>query len=159
MLVRCGVMVLAALAADGTLAESTPERFDIRQLDREAVRTFRKAWETAGLGNRDLEALVLVVEDIAGRRQALYRGPSREYRSARFSWDPRTVAIVHTHPNRSSEKPSTQDRALADRMGVPVYTLTNRGLWGYDPSTKKTALVMDGMRWFHPKNWNKTPAE
>ena len=155
MLSRYMVVVLAALTAGGALAEPTREAFDILKLDREAVRTFRKAWETAGLGNRDLESLVLVVEDVSGGHEAFYRGPSQLYRSARFAWDPRTVAIVHTHPNRSSEKPSTRDRALADRMRVPIFTLTNRGLWGYDPATRKTSLVMDGMRWFYPKNWEK----
>ncbi|MCP5115231.1 MAG: hypothetical protein GY953_30735 [bacterium] len=161
MLGRCGLATLAVLTAGAALAAApyngrpSRESFNIWKLDRGAVQTFRQAWETAGLGNRDLEALVLVMEDPTGGHEASYRGASRLYRAARFTWDPRTVAIFHTHPNRSTEKPSTRDRALADRMRVPIFTLTNRGLWGYDPATRKTSLVMDGIRWLYPKNWEK----
>ena len=39
------------------------------------------------------------------------------------------LAIVHTHSDRADPRPSSGDAALARRLGLPVYTLSRRGVW------------------------------
>lgn len=60
--------------------------------------------------------------------------------------------MVHTHPNRCNARPSAHDRALGDRFQVAILTLTNRGMFMYDPATKKITLIKDGLKWLHTRN-------
>lgn len=58
-------------------------------------------------------------------------------------WPPDVQGIAHTHPTRardrrSRDEPSENDRAQADRFGIPMYTITPGGIWKYDPATRKT---------------------
>ena len=64
-----------------------------------------------------------------------------------FAWTAAILAVVHTHPNRTDAKPLREDLRLADRFGIPVFTITLRGMYVYDPYTKKTSRVQDGLDW------------
>jgi hypothetical protein len=53
--------------------------------------------------------------------------------SSLFAGIPATVGIVHTHPNSSSAKPQDEDIIVANKFRVPIFTITNRGMFVYDP--------------------------
>ena len=59
---------------------------------------------------------------------------SATYQSARFTGTVpnRTVAIVHTHPLRMP-RPSSHDRELAQRLGLPIVVITPRSLMVAQP--------------------------
>ncbi len=84
-------------------------------------------------------------------------GATNENRQFTFSWHPATIAIVHTHPNASDPKPQDEDIAVADRHHVPIFTITSRGMYVYDPGTRKLSKVMSNLDWLEVSNWRKRP--
>lgn len=85
--------------------------------------------------------------------------PSPEYKQFTFKWDPAARAIVHTHPNSSGPRPSLQDKQVAEKYGVPIFTITVSGMYVYNPATRKTRQVMDGLAWLKPSEWRKANAK
>jgi len=57
-----------------------------------------------------------------------------------------TIAIVHTHPVQYP-RPSEQDEDEASRLGMPVYTLTIRGVYKSMPDQRLPELVTDRQSW------------
>ena len=45
-----------------------------------------------------------------------------------------TIAIFHTHWNGGSPWPSPQDMQEADRLQIPIYVISRRDLWVYEPT-------------------------
>ena len=137
------------------LAAATKGAFDVAKIDRAVVARFREAWASAGLGNKNIEVVILIRRNRDGSYRADVDNTDKRHRSARFAWSPSIIAVFHTHPNRASKKPSAADRKLADRFRVPIYTLTSRGLWAYDPAIKKTSLIIKGLRWLSSNIWKE----
>jgi hypothetical protein len=84
-------------------------------------------------------------------------GATNEHKQFTFRWHPATIAIVHTHPNTSDPKPQDEDIAVADKHKVPIFTITNRGMYVYDPATKTRSKVMRDLDWLDISNWTKGP--
>ena len=42
---------------------------------------------------------------------------------------------------------------VADKYNVLMFTLTVRGMYVYDPGTKKTSVVMYGLDWLDASKW------
>lgn len=63
------------------------------------------------------------------------------------------IAIFHTHPNAKGEKPSTtgqdgkNDVKTAKDSGVPVYVVSNRALYVYDPANGKEEKLRNNTEW------------
>jgi len=74
-------------------------------------------------------------------------GYTNEIRKFTFKWNPAAMAIVHTHPNGSDPKPADQDKRIANKYGVLNFTISIRGMYVYDPVTKKTSKVLNGLDW------------
>ena len=98
---RLTILTISLVAS--TLAQ-TP--FDIKQLDLNVVEQFREAWSVAGLGNRNTEVVVLILANDDGGYTADIQRGNNEYRKVYFRWNPRTVAVFHTHPNAAPARPS-----------------------------------------------------
>lgn len=81
-----------------------------------------------------------------------------EFLQVRFEVVPGTVAIMHTHPNSFGAMPSPQDRKNADLLQIPTFTMTNRGLWVYDPRTRKTSPLLPMLSWLDPNCWPRNRA-
>jgi hypothetical protein len=64
--------------------------------------------------------------------------------------------VVHTHPNGFSSEPSGIDLDIADKHRVPVFTITSRGMFVYDPANKKTWKVLDGLAWLERPNGSRS---
>ena len=67
----------------------------------------------------------------------------------------KTKAIVHTHPNSSSPKPSTPktsengkgDTGIADAFKLDIYVVSSRGLWVYDHQSQKILQLHNSIDW------------
>jgi hypothetical protein len=139
---------------NATLGMSSAD-FAISKFDNEIVKAFEKAWERSGNGSSSFEGVVLVLRMADGSFSGRDMGATNEYRRFTFAWHPAAIAIVHTHPNAADPKPWGDDIVAADKYGVPIFTITNRGMYVYDPGTRKTSKVMKDLDWLDQANWSK----
>ncbi len=127
--------------------------FIISTFDRATIEAFAMAWSRAGAGVSSTEGAVLILRMPNGGYSAKAIRFSNEFKAISFRWTPAIVAIIHTHPNKSSARPEGEDLNVADRYGVPIFTITNRGMYVYDPATRRTSKIMDGLDWLDPSKW------
>ena len=119
------------------------------KIGKEVSRELDKAWRISGDGATNRECVVLIFRMKDGTYVGKSLGFTNEYKKFTFRWDPAALAIVHTHPNGSDPKPAEQDRRVADKYGVPNFTITISGMYVYDPATKKTSKVLNGLDWLN----------
>ena len=117
---------------------------------------FQKASLLSGNGCDKTEALVLLYQMRDGSISARSLARSGLSRQFSFAWAANILAVVHTHPNHDDPQPIGQDLRLADRFGIPVFTITQRGMYVYDPASKKISRVQDGLNWLELSRWNKS---
>jgi hypothetical protein len=146
------LILLVALAA--TLNSPAP-RFDSSRVNEEVVAALRQAWESVDRGVSAREAGVVVVEEPDGRYRAISYHNTESILEVRMVIPPGAVAAFHTHPNSFGRRPSIQDRKNSDRLQIPYFIMTNRGLWRYDPATGKTTQVMPMVSWLNSSHWKK----
>lgn len=100
---------------------------------------FYQLWKDSGFGkdpNRtERAAWVLLAQDdykflrwpaSGSRSQEYWRGPMPVH----------TIAQVHTHASNSQGQPSAKDIKLCREIGVPIYTISARGIWMVTPDGK-----------------------
>lgn len=121
--------------------------------DAAIVDSFSRAWRRAGNGTLSCEGVVLILKMKGGSFSGREMGATNEYKKFTFGWHPATIAIVHTHPNSSDARPQEDDLAVANKFHVPIFTITNRGMFVYDPGTKKISRVMVGLDWLDESKW------
>lgn len=141
-------------ASDESL-KSDRYKFDLMKINEKVIKEFDRAWSLSKAGTVDAESVVLLFRKPDGTYIA---GPARytnEYRQLTFNWQPNAIAIVHTHPNAAPNKPTEEDIKIADKYGVPIFTLTNRGMFMYDPESKNTAMVHRETDWLNPAKWTR----
>jgi len=119
------------------------------------IKEFDMAWRASGDGTNNRESVVLIFRMADGSYTGRLQGFTNEYKRFTFKWRPNAVAIVHTHPNSSDPTPAEQDKLLADKYGVPNFTITISGMYVYDPATRKTRKVVDGLDWLYPSRWTQ----
>lgn len=129
--------------------------FAISTFDKRIVDSFGVAWRRSGNGSSSVEGVVLILRGANLSYIPRELGATNEYKRFTFAWHPATIAIVHTHPNTSDPQPHDEDILAADKHRVPVFTITNRGMFVYDPGTKKISRVMDSLDWLEPAKWVK----
>lgn len=120
---------------------------------------FQKAWHIADGGVGKMEGVVLLFLMRDGSIQARSLGQTNEHKQFTFAWHPGIVAVLHTHPNSSNPQPAGEDMKIADKFGIPVCTITIRGLFVYDPATRRTTKLHDGLNWLTPSRPNSIAAE
>ena len=130
-----------------------PLRFELSRINNDIVKEFEKAWTISNNGTSGKEGLVLIFQGFDGAYMARVQRKTNELRQVTFTWAPNAIAVVHTHPNRNDPKPSNDDMRLADRFKVPMVTITIQGMFVYDPATKKTTRVLDGLDWLDSSKW------
>ena len=134
-----------------------PPAFELVRVDKKLVDQFQKAWLLARNGTSSREAVVLVFRSTDGRYTGRTLPITNEGLQLTFTWDPAAIAIVHTHPNRCDPAPAKADRQLSDRLGVPIITITRSGMFVYDPATRKTSKVQNGLDWLNSSNFFYQP--
>ena len=127
--------------------------FVLSRIDERVVLEFARAWDKSTHGIKAQEALVLIFRMPDDSIKAVPGGQTNEAYRFTFEWNQSIIAIVHTHPNKSNPEPKGQDLLIADRFGVPMFTITVSGMYLYDPATRKTIKVHDGLDWLRPKSW------
>jgi hypothetical protein len=127
--------------------------FVISTFDRQIIKEFGKAWRNSGNGMTDSESVVLIFRMLGGGYAARSLGATNERRQFTFRWHPGAIAIIHTHPNNASPIPQQADCQIADKYGVPIFTLARDGMFAYDPYTKRITRVRDGMKWMELSSW------
>jgi hypothetical protein len=142
-----------------TAQQETPEAtrnraaFELSRVDKKLVDQFQKAWLLAKNGTSNREAVVLIFRSTEGRYTGKTLAITNEQLQLSFKWDPAAIAIVHTHPNHCDPAPGRYDRQLADRLGVPIFTITRSGMFMYDPATKLIRKVQNGLDWLNSSNF------
>jgi hypothetical protein len=58
-----------------------------------------------------------------------------------------TLAVFHVHPSTIAPTPSEHDMAVANTYGILMYAVHLKGLYEYDPATKKTTQVERDLDW------------
>lgn len=151
------VILVFFCSSISSLAQTKSERTIgiISRMDGSVVKEFQKAWLLSGNGFEQTEALVLLYQMRDGSISARSLGRSGLSQQFSFAWTAAILAVVHTHPNRTDPKPLGQDLRLANRFGIPVFTITLRGMYVYDPSTEKTSRVLDGLDWLESARWKQ----
>jgi len=156
--------VSAARGADGETeahvysvpgADSNRIHFILAAIDNRTRDEFQKAWSIAKSGGTPVEAVVLLYRGRNGLLIARSQGCTNERLSFSFEWSPTIIAIVHTHPNSASPEPQRNDLQIADRFQVPIFTITNRGMFVYDPANKKTTKVIETLAWLKPSKQSR----
>ncbi|HWN99528.1 MAG TPA: hypothetical protein VNS63_09695 [Blastocatellia bacterium] len=127
--------------------------FVISTFDRKVIDEFGEAWMRVGNGTSSYESVVLILRMADGGYGARLLGWTNQHRAFTFGWHPATVAIVHTHPNNADPRPQGDDLNIADKYGVPIFTIGRHGMFVYDPATKTTTKVKDGLDWLDPSKW------
>jgi len=130
-----------------------PLRFVLSDIDEKLVKEFNGAWQRCLLGSKDTEAVVLVLRGLDGSVRAVSAGHSTQSYAFTFKWNPDIVAVFHTHPNNRNPKPQPQDIEIARRFGVPIFTLTRQGMYGYDPVSDRITRVKKGTDWLESSSW------
>ena len=129
--------------------------FVVSKFDHDIIKEFSRAWQSSGNGTTDVESVILILRMVDGGYKAVRQGTTNEHRRFTFRWHPGAIAIVHTHPNNASPRPQEADCQIADKYGVPVFTITAKGMYVYDPYTRKITRVQDGLDWLDASIWSR----
>ena len=155
----CIMALSTANAQTGEQGARKPPGFELVRVDKKLVDEFQKAWLLARNGTANREAVVLVFRATDGRYRGRTLPITNEGLQLSFNWDPAAIAIVHTHPNHCDPAPAKADRQLSDRLRVPVITITRSGMFVYDPATRKTSKVQNGLDWLNSSNFFYQPPQ
>ena len=131
----------------------------LRRIDKGVIEEFHNAWHVSGEGSNGREGVVLIFRRKDGSYTGRLQGFTNEYKKANFKWSPAALAIVHTHPNSCDPRPSPQDERVAEKYYVPIFTLTFSGMYVYNPATRMTSKVVDGLDWLDLSKWQETDAK
>ena len=130
--------------------------YAISTFDKRVVAAFAKAWSRSANGTSGVEGVVLVLRMADGSYSGREMGATNEQKKFTFNWHPATIAIVHTHPNMSDPKPHDEDLVVADKYHVPIFTITSKGMFVYDPFTRKVSRVLDNLNWLDASKFTRT---
>ena len=129
--------------------------FVISAVNQGTVEAFSSAWRRSGNGTSPREGVVLILRMVDGGYKGIDIGSTNEHKQFTFRWHPATIAIVHTHPNSSDPLPQHDDIAVADKYQIPIFTITSRGMYVYEPQSKKISKVMSNLDWLNFSNWER----
>lgn len=110
-----------------------------------------------GLGG-PFERAAFIVENLDGSLGCQEWPSVHEYQSEKFrgAIPPQAIAIVHTHPVQFP-KPSEQDNGEATRLGIPIYTLTIRGVYKSMPGQAQAVMITNRQSWIRETPSLKNP--
>lgn len=124
------------------------------------IQAMKKAWQRAFIGTARTEAGFLPYRGSSGNVGTANLPNTNQDKAISFKISnlipqgATALAIFHTHPNSGSATPSTSgppsDVDTANKIGLPIYVISNRGLNVYDPATHQTSKLRDGLDWQKP---------
>jgi len=140
---------------DGQLRVGSRSRFQLSDIDEKVIKKLNGAWQQCVLGTMDTEAVVLVLREPGGSIKPVLAGRTNQSYKFTFIWNPATIAVIHTHPNNRDPRPEPQDIQIARKFDVPMFTITRRGMYMYDPVTDRISRVKDGIDWLDSSSWTR----
>ena len=95
------------------------------------------------------EVAVFIVSTPDGHLSCLLWPHTDSIRSAHYDGPipPGTIALAHSHPIHSLEKPSRGDVGQAQRIGLPIYVVTRWYLYVVDPMTGQSVELIRQKNW------------
>jgi hypothetical protein len=133
---------------------SSNAEFILTGIDESAVAQFKNAWRSVGAGVVKIEAVVLLYRKTDGSLESMLLPLTNEIERFGFKWNAAIIGVVHTHPNCDDFRPSPQDVQVSKRLNIPVFTITSRGMYVYDPEKKKIRRVQPGLDWLDYSKWS-----
>ncbi len=131
----------------------------LRKINKGVIKEFDRAWRVSGDGTNGREGVVLVFRMEDGSYTGRSQGFTNEFKKITFKWSHAALAIVHTHPNSCDPRPSPQDERVAEKYDVPIFTITLSGMYVYNPDTRMTSKVVNGLDWLELSKWQETNAK
>jgi RHS repeat-associated protein len=129
------------------------------ECDPDIIKAMKDAWQRAGIGTARTEAGFISYRGSDGKIGTANLPNTNQDKRISFRISDiiptgaTATAIYHTHPNSGSATPSTggppSDENTANRTGLPIYVISNRGLNAYDPVTG-SRRARDGLDWQKP---------
>jgi hypothetical protein len=159
LLATCGAVATYAQQENNTEARSSSAQtsnteFILTAIDESAVTQFKNAWRSVNSGFDKFEAVVLLYRKIDGSLGSTLLPLTYQIERFVFRWNGAIIGIVHTHPNCDDFRPSHDDLKLSRRFNVPIFTITSRGMYMYDPEKKKISRVQEGLDWLDRSKWH-----
>lgn len=113
---------------------------DYGMFSRQADHWYRQLLADSGYGALQREHAAFLIRESDGGL-TLEPWPDRGFRHATFhgAVPQRAFAILHTHP-RCEPRPSSQDRAEARRLGLPVITITTEAVIAAMPDGRDVVI-------------------
>jgi hypothetical protein len=99
-----------------------------------------KAWNSSASGQKESEAGFWIKGGVPniGLQEHPYGNQRLEITD---TLPPNATAEVHVHPNKGRPDPSDNDKAIADKHKIDVYTISRHGVYAYRPSRKTTEFL------------------
>jgi hypothetical protein len=140
---------MVVMVGTGALAEETVPILET--LNNPEVRAaMRTAWIESAAGTSGMETAFRLDGGRSDYRVVATR-PTNQFMSQTISINRgETFAVFHVHPARSRPDPSGTDRAIADKYKLKIVTMHVLGLYQYDPVTRKTTRLREGLDWISP---------
>ncbi|PWT87401.1 MAG: hypothetical protein C5B54_12390 [Acidobacteria bacterium] len=107
---------------------------------------FADLWNSTPLNQ--VEGAAWIVRTTDGSFQPVHWQYNPDRRAQHWSGNlPENLAAqVHTHPDRVDPKPSAEDKLVAQKMSIPLYTVSRNGVWKASPNGEITQEKGSG--WF-----------
>jgi RHS repeat-associated protein len=136
-----------------------PSGLDALTADPHVLAILAELFRKSQYGLRDTEESAFVLLDPSANKYLCLRHRSTKKRfedklpAYKHPWE---VAAAHTHPHgRTVLADQGNDKAYADKFGVPSYVLSRDGIHKYDPTTKNETTEIDNVAYNaqNGKNW------
>jgi hypothetical protein len=146
MMAMAAMAVVVAMDAGAQEADPILDVLD----NPKVIDAMKTAWIQARCGNTNFEA-AFRLDGSAADFRVVGAIPSHLFMEQEMPFiRGRTFAFFHVHPTQADPAPSQNDRALADKYRVKMFTIHRFGLYLYDPATRKTTLLRSGAKWMKP---------
>ena len=118
--------------------------------DPQVIGAMKNAWAQTVNGSTGVEA-TFRLDGSPSEYKVVVLPFSNEFRKQKVLIIPgKTFAVFHVHPTVTNPAPSAQDRTIADKFKMKILTIHRRGMYEYDPVTKKTTRLRHGLDWLNP---------
>ena len=114
------------------------------------IAAMKAAWQRSRDGSLGLEA-AFRLDGTQSEYNIVAEPSTNQYHRHGVSFIPGvTFALFHVHPITTDPAPSRGDRRFADKYKIRIYTMHAYGLYQYDPVTKRTIKLRNGLEWLKP---------
>jgi RHS repeat-associated protein len=117
--------------------------------NQDVINAMKKSWSQTSNGTSGLEAGFRL--DGTSDSYTIVESPSSNTQMKQsMEISPTTFDLFHVHPNKADPNPSPNDINIANKFGIDVFTMSSNGLFEYDPKTKTTVKLRNGLDWTKP---------